>query len=318
MQSVFRPNLILWLWRNPAVPVFLALAVLLLLVDKFSMPAIVIAFIVCAVTLLALQRAGHNFISIDNRQISGRFQGQTFRVMWWDIRAAWLDTHSEDNPVLMLGTDRILFAIPTRYMPAATIWEMTQARVIPAALHETARQELPYWQPVNQASIPELEEPLVLRGRALEKVIGWVGLIFFDGLFLAFYSALSIGLALVLAGFILFSCVYLLSAYYSLQVGPLGITHQMVFGQFFIAWDEVKSVHIAQDGSTVQFQGGAKRILVYGPKTWGKTSREDVMQYIGIQLEARQIHVKVDPWAGLRMAFSNRAARVKNPARESS
>lgn len=315
MQRVFRPNLILWLRRNPAVPVFLALAVLLLLVDEFSTPAIVIAFIVCAVALLAVQRAGANFIAVDNRQISGRFQGQTFRVLWWDVRAAWLDTHGEGNPVLMLGTDRNLYAIPLRYMASATIWELTRARVIPAALDEAARQGLPYWQPVNQANIPELDEPLVLRGRALEKVIGWVGLFTFSGLFLASYSNLSTGLALVLAGFVLFSCSYLLSAYYSLQVGPLGITHRMVFGQFFIAWDEVKSVHIAQDGSTVLFQGGDKQILVYGPKTWGKSSREDVMQYIGIQLEARQIHVKVDPWLGLRMAFSNRAARVKNSTR---
>jgi len=312
MQTTFRPKLSAWLRRNPVVLGFLGLVIALLVIDQFSLPAMIFTGVVILVVFFAVRKAVGNFIAIDNREISGSFQGQLFRVLWWDVRAAWLDSHSEHNPVLMLGTDQNLFAIPLRYMDGASIWDMAQSRVNPTALQEEARQDLPYWQPVSMPQIPELEQPLVLRGRAFEKIIGWCGLGGCAGILWAGYPVFSLGLRLALAGFILLCAGFILSTYYSLKISPSGITHQMLFGKFFIAWDELKSVHIAQDGSTVMFQSGRKQILVYGPKTWHKLVREDAIQYIGLQLYKRQIHVRVDPWLGLRIAYSSRAARIKN------
>jgi hypothetical protein len=314
MPCVFRPNLFAWLWCNPVALAAAALLLPLAVIDRLSSPALLIALAVfTAIVLIAVVRASASFIAIDNRQISGRFMGRTFRVLWWDVRAAWLDTHSEGNPVLMLGTEQHLFGIPLRYMDAAKIWNLAQPLVNPSALQEKARQALPYWQPVTLSQIPDLKQPLVLQGRRLEKAVGWAGVILFGGMLLASIPLMNVGLALVMVGFTLFSCCYLLSAYYTLQVGPTGIVHQMAFGHYFISWEELRSVRIAHDGSTVLFQAGEKQILIYGPKTWPKACREDAMQYIGLQLEVRQIHVKVDPWLGLRVAFSNRAARIKNP-----
>lgn len=317
MRVVFRPNMLTWLWRNPAALMAAVLLVPWILIDRLASPALVIILIVFgAILIVAVILTSMNFIALDNRQISGRFKGQVFRVLWWDVRAAWLDTHSDGNPVLMLGTDQCLFGIPLRYMDAGRIWNLARERVNPLSLSEEARQELPYWQPVTPGHIPALPQPLVLKGRWLEKGIGWAGAILFGGVFLASFPLRIPGLALLMGAFTLYSCSYLVSAYYTLRIGPAGITHQTAFGRYFISWEELKSVRIAQDGSTVLFQAGQKQILIYGPKTWRKTCREDAMQYIGLQLEVRQIHVKVDPWLGLRMAFSNRAARIKDTARE--
>ncbi len=312
MQTTFRPKLRAWMRLNLGVLGVMGVVIVFLVIEQFSIPAMIFTSIVSLIMFFAVRKSIGNFIAIDNREISGSFQGQLFRVLWWDVRAAWLDSHNESNSVLMLGTDQNLFAIPLRYMEAAGIWEMAKTRVNPSALRVEARQDLPYWQPVSMPQIPELEQPLVLRGRAFEKIISWCGLGFCGGILWAGFPLFSMGLRLALAGFVLICAGFLSSMYYSLKISGAGITHQVLFGKFFIAWDELKSVHIAQDGSTVMFQSGRKQILVYGPKTWHKTVREDAMQYIGLQLEARQIHVRVDPWLGLRMAFSSRAARVKN------
>lgn len=317
MQTVFHPRLMAWLRRNPFPPAAAALLMILAAAGRVSSPAAWAAIIaVSVIVLAAILRAMGSFIAIDNRQISGQFRGRKFRILWWDVRAAWLDTHSEGNPVLMLGTDQCLFGIPLRYMAADRIWDLARSRVNPTALQEDARRELPYWQPVTFDHIPDLAQPLMLQGRSLEKAIGWAGIILFGGVLLASFPLMIPGLALVMGGFILFSISYLLSAYYTLHISPAGITHQNSFGKYFISWEELRSVRIAHDGSTVLFQAGEKQILIYGPKTWHKAGREDAMQYIGLQLEVRQIHVKVDPWLGLRMAFSNRAARVKKSSRE--
>lgn len=315
MQITFRPKVLLWLRRNPTVLIFALLVIPLLILDRFSILALGFTFTAFIIVLLGIRKAISNFVAIDSRQISGSFYGQTFKILWWDVRAIWLDSPEGENPVLMLGTESNIYAIPLRYLDANRIWNLVQSRVNPAALRPEARQNLPYWQPVGKMQIPELEEPIVLHGRLLEKVIGWCSMGFFVGILWAGYPHLSIGPELVLAGFILFSCSYLLSAYYSLRISPTGITHQMLFGEFYIAWDELKSVNIAQNGTTVLFQGESKKILVYGPRTWQKSTREDMMQYIGMQLEMRQIHVKVDPWLGMRIAFSNRAARIKGSPR---
>jgi hypothetical protein len=310
VQTIYRPNLKAWLRRNPIVFGLLVLVFGLLIIDRFSTPALIITGLACLILFLGIRKAISNYIVIDNRQISGSFKGQLFKVVWWDVRATWLDSHSEGNPVLMLATDHNLFAIPLRYMAAAAIWVKAQACVNPAALNEEARLNLPYWQSVSEPEIPELEQPLVLRGRALEKVIGWCALFFPACILAAGFEQLSLGMQLMLGGFILVFAGFLLTAYYSLKLNSTGITHSMLFGKFFISWEELKSVHIAQDGSTLMFQSGRKQILVYGPKTWSRAMREDAMQYIGVQLEVRQIHVRVDPWLGLRMAVSSRAARV--------
>lgn len=311
MQTIYRPNLKAWLRRNPIVFGLPVLVFGLLIIDRFSIPALIITGLACLIVFIGMRRIFSNFIVIDNRQISGSFRGQLFKVQWWDVRAVWLDTHSDGNPVLMLATDQNLFAIPLRYMDASAIWSKAQSCVNPASLKEEARQDLPYWQPMTEPEIPELGEPLVLRGRALEKVIGWCALSFLAFILCAGFDQLSLGLRLMLGGFILVFSGFLLTTYYSLKISPSGITHTMFFGKFFISWDELKSVHIAQDGSTLMFQSGRKQILVYGPKTWRKNVRDNAMQYIGVQLEVRQIHVRVDPWLGLRMAFSSRAARVR-------
>ncbi len=317
MLTVFRPRLTAWLRRNPFLPAAAAALMLWAVIDRFSSPALLAALSASALTaMIMILRTMGSFIAIDNRQISGQFKGRGFRVLWWDVRAAWLDTHSDDNPVLMLGTEHCLFGIPLRYMPADRIWNLAQERVNPIALLEESRRELPYWQPVTLNNIPDLKQPLRLQGRSLEKGVGWAGILLFGGMFLASFPLMSAGLALIMGGLTLFSFSYLLSAYYTLHISPAGITHQTALGKYFIAWEELKSVRIAHDGSTVLFQAGEKQILIYGPKTWHKAGREDAMQYIGLQLEVRQIHVKVDPWLGLRMAFSSRAARVKNSPRE--
>ena len=122
-------------------------------------------------------------------------------------------------------------------------------------------------------------------------------------------SALS-GMWVVALGFLFFVSFYIFLILVGgfIEADAEGIWQETLLGRYEMKWDEVTEIQ-TDWRSTIVLLGDDKRLLFSGPNGWKGDEKEQMLQFIKTQIEAREIPQREAVGTILQMPKNTKVAR---------
>ena|SRR5215204_2717879 len=98
-----------------------------------------------------------------------------------------------------------------------------------------------------------------------------------------------------------------------MEVYPDSIRYDLPLRRYQIKWNEVRSIEIDSQGSSVVFVGKNKRLAVNGPIFWTGKEKCDAARLIAIQIDRYEIEVRATEKAMFRLSRNTRVGAEQCP-----
>jgi hypothetical protein len=92
----------------------------------------------------------------------------------------------------------------------------------------------------------------------------------------------------------------------SMQIYSDSLRYYLPLRRYQIEWDEVRSIEIDSQGSSMVFVGENKRLAVNGPMFWTGKDKRDAARLIAIQIDRYEIEVRTTEKAMFRLSRNTR------------
>jgi len=153
-------------------------------------------------------------------------------------------------------------------------------------------------------SSPDTTRALIIK-HTYSKIVGWICTAFFIFCSVSAWRAGQRGASLVFLVFVALGSYILLSSG-SMQVYSDSIRYYLPLRRYQIKWNEVRSIEIDSQGSSMVFVGENKRLAVNGPMFWTGKDKRDAARLIAIQIDRYEIEVRTTEKAMFRLSRNTR------------
>ena len=252
-----------------------------------------------------------DFLACDGRSLECHLDGQTFRVYWTEVLAAWR-IEQRRKRFVCLGTRQGTAVIPLHFFDAQAVWDEVSARVLPEALEPSAVQRLPDYREWEAAQQNEQDAEIVQR-RVVDhwgvQLVGWAGISLVAAALISGWLHRNIDFAPLLVLGILVA-TSLINGWGITEFNQDGVTRRTLWNTLYIRWEEVRWMEIDPFDTTLVLGGSDKCVVLSGPALWLGTGRKEALSLLLSQVEQRSIPLRRTLLATFRISKN---ARKKKP-----
>lgn len=249
-------------------------------------------------------------LHMDENGMRGRDGGkEQFEVLWSEVVAAWVSNIGTDRqPHLLLGTHNGVLVVNLVPFDEDRVWAAVQSYADSETLREESLKRMlahEDWE----TSYEELKGELVVRPLRvtdrMNAVTGWVGLIFSAVIVvLAFFQGKLIIAFLFVPLLVLGTTKVLFSG--AVEMDAEAVTRTNRLGRYRMEWEEIEWVETTVRGTPMVFRGDAKQLVIPGPRLWTGTDREEIGEWLQMQLAEYQIEVRRLAWVDFKWSRNTR------------